>query len=351
MAHKPVTPSITIVLQSRCAGRTDREEGHLSHWKGIMGKGFSPQACATSAARRKFAAWRPQFVVRHNTPNPWFVPALILVAAVLGGCNMITLPFWDMDPDHVVVDKLGDAACTLAITLAKDHVLQDGAAREHVVRVANSMIEVAKRSSPYGDTAKTFNWKVSVVADDSKENAYACPGGKIVVYTGIFRRAKDEDGLAAVLGHEMTHALARHTSPPISMANIADALEIAKSIMATNDVKHLNPEAKGVVAAFGLGSLVGVSQAFSREQELTADREGVMLMAQAGHDPQEYIGYLSRLMNPSCAGRNRVPEFLSSHPAPEKRIKAIKAVMGKGRELYKKAEKPSNGAALPGKHC
>jgi len=315
---------------------------------------------ATSEPRKNKDSWHLQLDESHmcNARNPWSVPALILVAAVSGGCDMMKLSTASSSLDKaigmsadVAVDKLGDASCTLAIMSAKDKVLQDGAVWKPVGRVANRMIEVAKRSSEYGDTARKFNWQVHVIADDSKENAYACPGGKIVVYTGIFRRAKDEDGLAAVLGHEVTHALARHTSPPLGKAIIADAPGIAASIVVAKDVKHLSPKAKGVVAAFGLGSLVGVSQAYSREQEFEADRGGLLLMAQAGYDPQEYGGYLNRLMNPSCAGKNLVPEFLSSHPDPDKRLKAIKALKDKAGEFYKKAKKPSNVAALPGKHC
>ena len=147
-----------------------------------------------------------------------------------------------------------------------------------------------------------------------------------------------------VLGHEAVHALARHLTKRLEK----DALASIPTIMAIKDEKKLSPEARGVIAAFGLGVLFSIDAAFSREQESEADREGFILAAQAGYDPDEAYGYWNRLMK--CVGKDRLPEFLSSHPSSETRVKEIEALLGEARKVYKRA-KPVEIAVLPAQPC
>lgn len=272
-----------------------------------------------------------------SAPNP--------VAERLGSA----VPASVMNP---AIDQLGNAVCTFALTMEGNKVTSDPAVMQPVLRVANRLEQAAKQSPELGEAASKIKWEVKVLKDDTKENAYGCPGGKILVYTGVFRIAKDDSGLAAILGHEMTHVLNRHTSPPLNAATISSAGVIAAGIIHAEDAKSLSPEAKGVVAAFGFGALVGISQSFSREQEMEADRGGVLLISQAGYNPDEYLGFLNRLMNPTCAKPDQLPEFLSSHPDPAVRYKQMQTteVLGQAQKLYDKSAKTEQ-SNLPGEHC
>jgi predicted Zn-dependent protease len=255
---------------------------------------------------------------------------------------------------NAAIDKLGDGVCAFLLTLKKDKKISTDSAEEKTVqRVKDRLVEAAKRSPQYGDAAKSINWRVQVL-DEKTENAYTCPGGQIVVYTGIFRPARNEAELAAVLGHEMTHALVRDTNPPLGATTISSAAAIAAGIATAKSVKDLKPEQTALVAAVGLGAVVGVSQAFSRQQELNADQQGVLIMALAGYDPEEYSLFLSRLMSPNCAEKGKLPEFLLSHPEPDTRYKEIEKsaeLMKQAKDLYSKADKVGSGATLPGEHC
>lgn len=305
--------------------------------------------------------------------GPLPVPALFLVVAALAGCDMIKSKPSESAPGAVpslgatsaavpvpagvanpAIDKLGDVACGLVLALNKNKVLQDTDETTKAVQtVKNRLVEAIKQSPQYADAAKNIDWRVHVLDDEKNLNAYTCPGGNIVVYKGILRPAKDQAGLAAALGHEMTHALARDTYPPLNAATIGSAGAIAAGIAAAKSTKDLSPEATGVLAALGLGAVVGVNQAFSREQELKADRGGLLIMAQAGYDPAEYQGFLSRLMSASCAEQGKLPEFLSSHPEPSTRYQELGKfddLMKQAKELYSKT-KAAPSEPLPVRPC
>ena len=116
--------------------------------------------------------------------------------------------------------KLGAQAYDQVLHDPKVKISHDPREVEPVKRVAARIIEAAK-SSKYAERAQKFDWEVSVIKDDKTMNAFALPGGKIAVYTGIFPVAKNEAGLAAILGHEVTHALARHGAERMSQGQLA----------------------------------------------------------------------------------------------------------------------------------
>ena len=138
---------------------------------------------------------------------------------------------------------------------------------EPVKRVAARIIEAAKRSK-YADMARQFQWEVTVIKDDKTMNAFALPGGKIAVYTGIFPVAKNEAGLAAVLGHEVTHALARHGAERMSQGELTNAaLQVIGAAAGTSGMSPLLSQ--GAMAALGAGVQVGILLPFSRQHERT----------------------------------------------------------------------------------
>src|SRR3954471_7438843 len=182
----------------------------------------------------------------HTVPFPWtvlvFLPAIIVTASceTIKGMGGTQGSF-----TNTVIDKLGDAACGLALITEKSKISHNPGATGPVHQVADRLIETAKLSPQTGDAAKKIDWRLTVIDDQASENAYGCSGGNILVYTGVFKVAKDEAGLAAILGHEMTHALDRHTSPPLNAATLASAGAIAASIAGATQVSDLSPEAKG----------------------------------------------------------------------------------------------------------
>ena len=218
---------------------------------------------------------------------------------------------------------------------------QDPREIEPVRRVAARIIEAAKRSK-YAEMAQQFQWEVIVIKDDKTMNAFALPGGKIAVYTGIFPVARTEAGLAAVLGHEVVHALARHGAERMSQEQLTNAaLQVAGAAGDRGMISH------AAMAALGAGAQVGVLLPFSRKHESEADYIGILLAADAGYDPRESVslwermGQLSRGDGPS--------EFLSTHPSHETRINQLKKWMSEAMGIYQ-SRQAVPASALPALH-
>ncbi|MCP9454745.1 MAG: M48 family metallopeptidase [Nitrospira sp.] len=213
---------------------------------------------------------------------------------------------------------------------------------EPVRRVADRIIEAAKRSK-YAAMAKQFEWEVSVIKDDKTANAFALPGGKIAVYTGIFPIARTEAGLAVVMGHEVVHALARHGAERMSQGQLANAaLQVAGAAIGASKSDPLLGQA--AMAALGLGAQVGVLLPFSRKHESEADYVGILLAADAGYDPREAIGLWER-MAAFSQGKEPV-EFLSTHPSHGTRIEQLKVWMPEAMAIYQK-KPPAPNPLLP----
>jgi len=225
----------------------------------------------------------------------------------------------------------------------KMHQSQDPREIEPVRRVAACIIEAAKRSK-YAEMANQFQWEVTVIKDDKTMNAFALPGGKIAVYTGIFPVAKTEAGLAAVLGHEVTHALARHGAERMSQGQLTNAALQALGT-ATRAAGGNAMLGQAAMAALGAGAQVGVLLPFSRKHESEADYIGILLAADAGYDPRESIHLWERMEQVS--GGKGPSEFFSTHPGHETRIEQLKKWMPEAMALYQ-AKQPVPVALLPG---
>src|SRR5689334_23418886 len=206
---------------------------------------------------------------------------------------------------------------------------QDPREIEPVKRVAAHIVEAAKRSK-YAEMAKQFQWEVTVIKDDKTMNAFALPGGKIAVYTGIFPVAKTEAGWAAVLGHEVVHALARHGAERMSQGQLTNAaLEVAGAAAGAAGGGGMLSQA--AMAALGAGAQVGVLLPFSRKHESEADYIGILLAADAGYDPRESVALWERMTQMSGGAP---PEFMSTHPSHETRIEQLKKWMPEAMAIY-----------------
>jgi len=207
---------------------------------------------------------------------------------------------------------------------------QDPREIEPVRRVAARIIEAAKRSK-YGEMAQQFQWEVTVIKEDKTLNAFALPGGKIAVYTGIFSVAKTEAGLAAVMGHEVVHALARHGAERMSQGQLTNAaLQVAGAAAGANGSGGAMSQA--AMAALGVGAQVGVLLPFSRKHESEADYIGILLAADAGYDPRESVGLWERMAQ--LSGGGGPAEFMSTHPGHETRIEQLKQWMPEAMAIY-----------------
>lgn len=218
---------------------------------------------------------------------------------------------------------------------------QDPREIEPVKRIAARIIEAAKRSK-YAEMAQQFQWEVTVIKDDKMLNAFALPGGKIAVYTGIFSVAKTEAGLAAVMGHEVVHALARHGAERMSQGQLTNAALQAAG--AAIGMSSSNPMlSQTAMAALGVGAQVGVLLPFSRAHESEADYIGILLAADAGYDPRESVGLWERMAQLSGGGP---AEFMSTHPGHETRIEQLKQWMPEAMAIYQ-ARQPVPAFNLP----
>jgi predicted Zn-dependent protease len=219
---------------------------------------------------------------------------------------------------------------------------QDPREIEPVKRVVARIVEAAKRSK-YAEMANQFQWEVTVIKDDKTANAFALPGGKMAVYTGIFPMAKTEAGLAAVMGHEVVHALARHGAERMSQGQLTNAtLQVVGAAAGASGGGGMLGQA--AMAALGVGAQVGVLLPFSRKHESEADYVGILLAADAGYDPRESIALWERMGRMSGGGAPS--EFMSTHPSHETRITQLKKWMPEAMAIYQ-TKQPVPAALLP----
>ena len=194
----------------------------------------------------------------------------------------------------------------------------------------NAMVQrVGSRIAAVTDLG--YQWEFRVIQDDKQANAFALPGGKVAVYTGILPITRDEAGLAAVLGHEIAHVLARHGGERVSQQM---GVQTVTQVLA--GMSSSNPATVQLVsAALGAGASVGVLLPWGRAQESEADHLGLILMAKAGYDPRASLDLWQRMAEASKG--QRPPEFLSTHPAEATRIQQIEGWLPEAYTYYRPA--------------
>lgn len=199
------------------------------------------------------------------------------------------------------------------------------ATSQYVNCVANQVI--AQVPSKYGIS----NWEV-VVFDSEQVNAFALPGGKVGVYTGLLKVANNQHQLAAVIGHELAHVLAEHGNERVSTA-FATQTGLALAYKISGEPSE---EKDQLFALLGIGSQVGVVLPFGRIQESEADVMGLELMAKAGFQPQQAVNLWQNMAKAS--GGQSQPELLSTHPSHDRRISDLQKQMPKANALYQQAQ-------------
>lgn len=180
-----------------------------------------------------------------------------------------------------------------------------------------------------------YQWEFTLIQDPNV-NAFAMPGGKVVVYTGILPVTQNEAGLATVLGHEIAHVFAGHGEERMSQGLLAQGLGTALDVALQNQPEQTR---NLFMSAYGLGAQVGVLLPFSRVQENEADHLGMIFMALAGYDPHEAVSFWER-MAAASQGKAKPPEFLSTHPADATRIKNLQSLLPEAMQYYHPAAAP-----------
>jgi predicted Zn-dependent protease len=181
------------------------------------------------------------------------------------------------------------------------------------------------------DASVAPNWEVVVFQEPKTINAFALPGGKVGVYTGIMKVADEPGELAAVIGHEIGHVIAHHGNERVSTALVAQAGLGAVSVAMQN---KKGAQYDLLLAGLGLGTQVGVLLPHSRTQESEADRIGLELMAKAGFNPSAAVKLWK---NMEQASGGEPPEFLSTHPSHKTRISRLQSAVPTVMPLYEKA--------------
>ncbi|MBL7214199.1 MAG: M48 family metallopeptidase [Phycisphaerae bacterium] len=189
------------------------------------------------------------------------------------------------------------------------------------------------------DRIAGYKWEFNLV-DSEEKNAWAMPGGKVVVYTGILEIAQDDAGLAVVMGHEIAHAIAKHGAERMSQALLVTAGGVA---LDTAMKDESSGKRTAFLTAYGVGTTVGLMLPYSRTHENEADRLGLIFMAMAGYNPETAVGFWERMAADKEGAQ--IPEFLSTHPAGETRIQNIKNNLYEAMPYYNKSLQESGQPA------
>jgi predicted Zn-dependent protease len=214
--------------------------------------------------------------------------------------------------------------------LKESKLSQDAAATAQVRRVGGKIQGAVERyfqQQGMSHELDGYAWEFNLIESDQK-NAWCMPGGKVAFYTGILPVCRDDTGIAVVMGHEVAHAIAQHGSERMSQQL---ALQLGGA--ALSEAMRSKPEQTRELwmGVFGLGAQVGVMLPFSRQHESEADRLGLIFMAMAGYDPRQAPKFWERM---AAGGGGAPPEFLSTHPSDETRIRQLGEYMAEALPYY-----------------
>ncbi len=202
--------------------------------------------------------------------------------------------------------------------LEENKVVENTSEAKMITKVGQRISSAAERwlsANGYQGYLKDYKWEYNLVKDETV-NAWCMPGGKIVFYTGILPICKGETGVAVVMGHEVAHALADHGAQRMSAGTLQQLGAVAGNIAIQDDQKR-----NLFNQAYGVGSTVGIMLPFGRSHETEADRIGLQIMAIAGYNPDEAAELWKRMK--ANSGGQAPPEFLSTHPSNDTRIKNL----------------------------
>ncbi len=198
---------------------------------------------------------------------------------------------------------------------------------QRVGQKVSQSVEAYLKSKNLSDRTKGFKWEFKLV-ESPQVNAWCMPGGKVAFYTGILPFSKNESGMAAIMGHEVAHAIAKHGNERMTQAlGIQLGAAAGAAALSVNNPQQVNTFNQ----LAGYGGQLGIL-AFSRKHELEADRMGMIFMAKAGYHPKEAIEVWKRM---AAKGGAKPPEFLSTHPHESTRIAHLEKYMKEALVFYR----------------
>jgi Zn-dependent protease with chaperone function len=260
------------------------------------------------------------------------ITILLFVALLQSSCQKV--PITGRKQLNLVPNALIES---MALTeydsiLTATHVLPASNPETQMVLNVGSRIQIAvedyMNQNGLGKQIRGFKWEYNLI-DENVVNAWCMPGGKVVVYTGLLAVTQNETALAVVLGHEIAHAIARHGNERMSEALLIQM----GGLILEEALKEKKQETQLLfLSLYVVGSNLAVSLPNSRMQESEADKLGLIFMSMAGYDPSEAISFWQRMSSMNKA--NHVPEFLSTHPSDETRIKRLSALVPEIKAKY-----------------
>jgi predicted Zn-dependent protease len=211
----------------------------------------------------------------------------------------------------------------------KGEIDNDPILKNRVYKITGRLIAQAIKIRP---ETKNWDWSIKIIDDPKTVNAWAMAGGKMALYTGLVEQIKPtDDELAQVLGHEIGHALAKHSAEQMSVAMASQIGVMAVGVATKSDGLALTGAA--------LAAALAVQMPYSRTAESEADRIGIELAAKSGYDPHAAVTLWQKM---SKVGGSRQPEFLSTHPSPEHREQKLASLIPQMMPYYKqKGERPT----------
>jgi predicted Zn-dependent protease len=250
-------------------------------------------------------------------------PGLLVSLLVLAGCY--TVPETGRSAFVLPLgDEVAQGAAAFAGIKEKEKISEDPAANERARRVGGRIATAVGKDLPGA------KWEFVVFDAPETVNAFALPGGKVGVYTGLLKLAETDDELAVVIGHEIAHVTARHGSERMSKglaaAVLGAALEVATEESRNRDL---------ILTAYGIGA-GGTMLKFSRDNESEADFIGIRYAAKAGYDPHAAIDFWRKMAREEKGAR--LPAFLSTHPTDTKRIADLEKAIPGAQPLYEAAK-------------
>ncbi len=261
------------------------------------------------------------------------ITLIVATTTLLGGCMRSSV----VNRDQLILMstqkemELGTKA--FAETLKKEPQCTNAAAAAHLRGIGTQIAQVSHKPG--------WAWDFRLLKKPIL-NAFALPGGKVAVFAALYKPLQNEASLAAVMGHEVAHAIARHGAERISRTMMVNAGLKAAQVAVEDPKQH-----DQIFGALGLGAHVGLMLPFSREMELEADGIGLMYMAKAGYDPNEAIAFWQRFGK--LTGQQ--VELLSTHPASPTRVANLRKLMPKAMALYNQSAKRGKGRPLAVPSC
>ncbi len=261
-----------------------------------------------------------------------YVFMLFAAAMLLYGCSSVPITGRKQLTLVSDADVLSSSLSQYKGYMEKASISGNKTQSEMVTRVGKAIAaatETYLRNNGMSAEVANFSWEFNLV-NNSELNAFCMPGGKIVVYEGLMKIISSDDELAVVLGHEVAHAVAKHSNERMSQQILTQYGSNILNSALSNKSAAVQSVAGQV---FGLGAQYGVMLPFSRKQESEADYMGLVLMSMAGYDPDVAIGFWQKM---SASGSTSVPEFMSSHPSDATRIANIRKNVSKIKAAYYK---------------